>query len=138
MKVLLDTDVLMDVALGRADFGPDSRALLVWCHQTPQAPLIAWHTVLNLYYLLSAARSATFARSFLEGLLEFAAIVSGGTESVRNALGMRISDFEDALQVAAAVSGEAQFIITRNVRDYRNSLIPALSPRAFLLRFVTE
>ncbi|MBA3961405.1 MAG: PIN domain-containing protein [Chthoniobacterales bacterium] len=138
MKVLLDTDVLMDVALGRADFGPDSRALLAWCHQTPQASLIAWHTVSNLFYLLSAARSAAFARSFLEGLLHFATIVSGGTDAVRNALAMRMSDFEDALQVAAAVSGEAQFIITRNVRDYRASLIPALTPRSFLLRFVAE
>lgn len=138
MKLLLDTDVLMDVALGRADFGPDSRALIAWCHHTPEAAIVAWHTVSNLFYLLSAARSASFARAFLEGLLHFTTIASGGTDSVRHALSMRMNDFEDALQVAAAISGAAEFIITRNVRDYRASLIPALTPRSFLSRFVSS
>lgn len=127
----------MDVALGRADFGPASRDLLAWCHHTPETAVIAWHTVSNLFYLLSAARSASFARAFLEGLLQFATVASGGTDSVRHALSMRMNDFEDALQVAAAISGEAEFIITRNARDYRASLIPALTPSSFLSRFAS-
>ncbi len=135
MKILLDTDVLMDVALGRADFGPDSRDMLDWCHQRPGSAVVAWHTVSNLFYLLSAARSAAFARSFLEGLLKFASIPDGGTASVRHALTMPMNDFEDALQVAAAISGEAEFIVTRNVRDYRGSSVPALTPHSFLARF---
>ncbi len=136
MKILLDTDVLMDVALGRTDFGPDSRALIEWCQHTPQAAVVAWHTMSNLFYLLSAARSNSFARSFLGELLDFAAIANGGTEAVRSALTLPMNDFEDALQVAAAISGSAQFIITRNVTDYRASPLPALTPKSFLKRFV--
>lgn len=138
MKVLLDTDVLMDVALGRRVFGPDSRALLEWCQREHQATVVAWHTMSNLFDLLSAARSASFARSFLSGLLKFVTVASGGTESVRHALTMRMTDFEDALQVAAAISANVSFIATRNVADYRGSSIPVLTPAAFLKRFRTE
>jgi predicted nucleic acid-binding protein len=138
LKILLDTDVLMDVALGRADFGPDSRALLEWCEHLPQTGVVAWHTVSNLFYLLRAARSDAFTRSFLANLLNFTAVVSGGTESVRHALHAPMRDFEDALQVAAAVAGQADYIITRNVPDYRGSIVPAMRPREFVIRFVQQ
>ena len=128
----------MDVALGRDVFGPDSRALLEWCQHAPQATVVAWHTMSNLFYLLSAARSPSFARNFLSGLLNFATVASGGTESVRHALAMRIADFEDALQVAAAISSNANMIVTRNVGDYRGSPVPVLTPSAFLKRFATK
>jgi hypothetical protein len=138
LKLLLNTDVLMDVALGRADFGPDSRALIEWCHHTPQSTVVAWHTVSNLFYLLRAARSNSFARAFLADLLHFANVASGGTEGVRRALTMRIADFEDALQVSAAISSNSDFIITRNAADYRGSVIPILTPREFRKRFAPE
>ena len=138
MKILLDTDVLMDVALGREIFGPDSRALLKWCQHQPQSTVVAWHTMSNLFYLLSAARSSSFARTFLGGLLNFATVASGDTESVRRALHTGMADFEDALQVAAAISADARFIVTRNVADFRGSPIPVLTPAAFLKRFPPE
>ena len=43
--------------------------------------------------------------------------------------------FEDALQVAAAMACGAQFVITRNERDFKNSPVPALNPDAFLRRY---
>ncbi len=138
MKILVDTDVLIDIALGRPDFGPDSRAVVDWCEQTPGTAVIAWHTVSNLFYLIRAARSDSFARSFIGDLIKVITVTSGGTEGVRQALAMRRNDLEDALQVAAAISGNADHIITRNTADYRGSVIPALTPREFLKRFVAQ
>jgi hypothetical protein len=134
LKVLLDTDVLMDVALGRADFGPTSRSLVEWCQHRPGTAMVAWHTISNLYYLLRAALGDSFARSFLSDLLDFAGVASGGTEGVRHALNMRMNDFEDALQVAAAIASAADFILTRNIADYRGSVVPVLTPADFLVR----
>jgi PIN domain len=128
----------MDVALGRADFGPDSRALLDWCEQRPQAAVIAWHTVSNLFYLISAERSNSFARSFISELLDFTIVASGGTEAVRQALAMRMTDLEDALQVAAAITAHANYIISRNTADYRSSVVSVLTPRTFLARIPAE
>ena len=128
----------MDVALGRPDFGPDSRAVIDWSERTPGTAVIAWHTVSNLFYLICAARSDLFARSFISDLIKVVTVTSGGTEGVRQALAMRMNDLEDALQVAAAISGKVDHIVTRNTTDYLGSVVPALTPREFLRRFVAQ
>ena len=138
MKILVDTDVLLDVALDRKAFVDESSAVVEWCQQTPGSALIAWHTVSNIYYMLRVARSDTKGRGFVADLLRFTNVSSGGTEAVRQALTMRMDDFEDALQVAAAISGGAHFIITRNVTDYRNSVVQPLTPKEFMLRFASQ
>jgi predicted nucleic acid-binding protein len=138
VKLLLDADVLLDIALNREPFFKESSAVVEWCQEAPQTALIAWHTVSNLYYLLRAARTNAKARSFVSDMLRFANVASGGTEAVRRALTMPMNAFEDALQVAAAISEETQFIITRNVSHYRGSLVPVLTPNEFLRRFVVK
>jgi predicted nucleic acid-binding protein len=138
VKVLLDADVLLDIALNREPFFKESSAVVEWCQEAPQTALIAWHSVSNLYYLLRAARTDAKARNFVSDMLRFANVASGGTEAVRRALTMPMNDFEDALQVAAAISEETQFIITRNVSHYRGSLVPVLTPNEFLRRFVVK
>jgi predicted nucleic acid-binding protein len=134
LKILLDTDVLLDVALDRKAFVDESSAVIEWCQQTPGGGLVAWHTISNVYYILRVARSDAKGREFVADLLAFAGVASGNTESVRQALTMRMSDFEDAMQVAAAMSGNADLIVTRNVLDYRNAVIPAITPREFRTR----
>lgn len=132
MKLSLDADVLLDVALDRSPFADESDAVLQWCQEAPQSALIAWHTVSNVYYLLRAARSDVKARNFIADMLRFAVVASGGTDAVQHALTLPMNDFEDALQVAAAVAGNAEFIVTRNSSHYRRSPLPALTPREFL------
>ena len=51
------------------------------------------------------------------------------------ALDLPMRDFEDALQVAAAMACGAQFIVTRNERDFKASPVPALNPDALLRRY---
>jgi predicted nucleic acid-binding protein len=135
LKILVDTDVLLDVALNRETFVDESSAVLEWCQQTPGGGLIAWHTISNIYYILRVARSDAKGREFVTDLLAFTDVASGDTESVRQALTMRMSDFEDAMQVAAAMSGNADLIVTRNLPDYRHAVIPVTTPREFRARF---
>ena len=54
---------------------------------------------------------------------------------VKEAAEMKWNDFEDAVQAATALRINANYIITRNVKDYRYSRIPALTPKEFLARF---
>jgi predicted nucleic acid-binding protein len=134
VKVLLDADVLLDTALHREPFAADSDRVIRWCQETPQAAMVAWHSISNLYYLLSLALDDSKAREFITDLLRFVAVASGGTSGVRHALTLPLRDFEDALQVAAAISGGAGVIISRNVRDFRRSPLPAVTPSHFLRR----
>ena len=138
MRILVDTDVLLDVALDRKAFVEESSAVVEWCQQTPGGALIAWHTISNIYYILRVARSNAKGREFIADLLSFSAVASGTTQSVRHALTMRIGDFEDAMQVAAAVSGSADLIVTRNVADYRNAVIRAVTPKEFRMQFARK
>ena len=69
---------------------------------------------------------------FLLDLLRFIQIAPTSTDSVRYAAGLPMRDFEDALQVAAAVACGANTIVTRNVRDYARSPVGAVTPTALL------
>jgi predicted nucleic acid-binding protein len=132
VKLLLDADILLDTALDREPFVVQSDSVIRWCQETPQSALVAWHSVSNVYYLLRAARNDAKARNFVADLLHFVVVASGGTPVVRQALILPMSDFEDALQTAAAISANADFIVTRNVQDFRRSPLPALTPSQFL------
>lgn len=127
MKVLFDTDVLLDVALRRPEFFADSARVLSWAEANPGDAAVAWHTLSNLFYLVGPD-----GRDFIRDLLEFVEVASVGTEDMRAALGFPMKDLEDAMQASAALAFAARHIITRNLVDYRQSPVPAIKPAGFL------
>lgn len=128
MKVLVDTDVLLDVALAREPHLDASKRLLQWASDNGDAAIV-WHSLANCAYLLKDG-----GRAFLEKLLTFVEVVPTGTAEARRDLDLPMTDLEDALQAAAALAFEADCIVTRNVKDYRHSPVPALLPKAFLAK----
>ncbi len=129
MRALLDTDLLLDVALHRAEFFESSAAVLHWAESEPGRTAVAWHSIANLSYLLRPD-----ARPFIRELLEFVEVPPTGTDAAVQALEFPMHDLEDALQAAAALAFGASFIVTRNTAYYRRSPVPALSPVDFLKR----
>jgi predicted nucleic acid-binding protein len=135
VKILLDTDVLLDVPLaGPQRHFPDSLALVRWCQNRAGTAQIAWHSLSNIYYLLNRQKTpAPFdVRNYIRNLLKFVAVVPTGTAQAQIALELPLPDFEDALQVSAALHAGADYIITRNLIHYRASPVRALSPGDFL------
>ncbi|MGH9461194.1 MAG: PIN domain-containing protein [Vicinamibacteria bacterium] len=132
MIVLLDTDVLVDVALDRKPHAAPASALVDALERRPGSAFIAWHSVSNFYYLVAPSRGKSSARNFLLELTQFVNVSPTNTESLRFAGGLDMKDFEDALQVAAAVACHAELIATRNVRDYVNSPVRAVAPSALV------
>lgn len=127
MKVLIDSDILLDVALDRAPHAEASGSVLDWAESHPGSAGVAWHTLTNVAYLLKDD-----PRLFLNELLSFALVPQTSTEAARQALKLPVADLEDAFLVVAAMQFEAECIVTRNVKDYRRSPIPALTPEQFL------
>ena len=134
MIVLVDTDVLIDVVLDRAPFADHAAALLDALERGPSRGWLAWHSISNFYYLVSATqgRAATF--TFLDELTQFLDVAPTTRDHLRRALKFELKDFEDAMQVGAATACGADFIATRNVRDFRKSPIPAVTPAQALAR----
>lgn len=131
MIILLDTDVLIDVALNRTPHFEPASAVLLECEKRTVQGFVAWHTLSNLYYLVSAAKESE-ARRFLEELVVFIDVVPTARDDFRYAARLAMRDLEDALQVAAATACGAEVIVTRNVRDYVRSPIRAITPAALL------
>ncbi len=75
------------------------------------------------------------ARAFIGGLLDLIEIGPSSTELARKALALRLNDLEDAMQVVVAEAVAADMIITRNLRDFSGSPVPAIRPEDFLARF---
>lgn len=126
--ILLDTDVLVDVALDREDHADSAARLLDRVENGEVRAAVAWHSMSNLYYLVAPAHGGVLTRDFIVQLVSFVDVAKTGTEEMRYAAGLPLADFEDAMQVAAARACGARWIVTRNLRDYTRSPIPAISP----------
>jgi predicted nucleic acid-binding protein len=128
VKALIDTDVLLDVALAREPYAQASASVLRWAESGGSAA-VAWHSLTHCAYLLKGG-----GRPFLQMLLQVVDVAAVGGADARRALQLPMSDIDDAFQAAAALAWGADAIVTRNVRDYRHSPVLALSPEAFIKR----
>ena len=126
MKVLVDTDVLLDVALNRKPFADSSAAVLRWAETGGQAA-IAWHSISNCAYLLE-----NDGREFLKNLLTIVSVTETGKKDAVLAIGLPMPDLEDAMQVVSAKSWGADVIVTRNMADFKKSPVKAINPIEFL------
>ena len=132
MIVLVDTDVLIDLALNRAPHAEPAARLLDVLEKRPGTAFVAWHSLANFYYLVSPSRGKQPAKDFLVDLARFVGVAPTTTDSLLYAGQLDMPDFEDAMQVAAALACRAGLIATRNVRHYKRSPIRAAEPPAVL------
>jgi len=95
------------------------------------AGAVAFHTVANLFYYYGKT-AAPFLR---ERLLVDMAVLGASSATIQDVLRWGMADLEDALQAAAATTAGASFIVTRNVKDFKFSRVPALAPGDFIERF---
>ncbi len=126
--ILIDTDVLIDVALDRQPFSGAASELLDRLQTGPRRAFVAWHTLSSFCYLVAPSRGESDVRDFITELTRFVAVAECGTDAIAYAARLDMTDFEDAMQVAAARACGAGFVVTRNTRDFRRSPIPAVTP----------
>ena len=126
--ILLDTDVIIDIALDRPPHSDPAAELLDRIEHGAETAYIAWHSMSNLYYVVTPALGGVSARDFIVELTRFVAVATTDTEGIRYAAELPMKDFENAMQVAAARACGARHIVTRNVHDYERSPIRAVTP----------
>ena len=114
MNVLIDTDVLIDLALGRKPHDEPAAHLVDALERRRASGFLAWHSASKFYYLVAPKRGNDAARTFLLDLAQFVEVAPTTTESLRQAGRLKLRDFEDAMQVAAAIACGADLIATRN------------------------
>jgi predicted nucleic acid-binding protein len=131
-RVLLDSDVILDVFLQRDPFQAGSSRVLNRVSRGEIEAFIAAHTVLNVVYVAGRDLGRQEALRRMRRLLERAKVAEVNDSIVRSAMGSPISDFEDAVAHAAAVQAGARLIVTRNFRDFKLGILPVATPDMFL------
>jgi predicted nucleic acid-binding protein len=135
--VLVDTNVLIDLALDRTPFAQPAADLLDALEKKPGTAFVAWHSLSNFYYLVAPSRGKSQTKDFLLDLARFVHVAPTTTESLLYAGALALNDFEDAMQVAAAVACRANVIATRNLQDFARSPIRAAEPQAVLAELLS-
>jgi len=132
MRALVDTNIFLDVLLAREGLTEESQRVLDWFEENPGDGWIAWHTLANLYYIGSKMVGRAVALDAIDEILSTFEVSPVASTDARRARNLGIDDFEDALQASAAISARAECIVTRNIRDFLQSPIPAVPPQSFL------
>ncbi|MFN0126368.1 MAG: type II toxin-antitoxin system VapC family toxin [Verrucomicrobiales bacterium] len=132
-RILLDTNVVLDVLAARVPFLDDSRSVWELCEGGVVDGWISAITFNNVFYVLRKFSNLTSARRHLRDLRRVFQVAPVNAGLIDSALASSQSDFEDALQYGNAISIKAKFLITRNTRDFpKTGPVSILSPRAYL------
>ncbi len=132
MRVLVDTNVVLDVLLGRKPFVDKAARVFGLVERGQVEGLLCATTVTTLDYLLAQTLSRPESTETIRRLLGIFEIAPVTRLVLEEALRSRIADFEDAVLEQAGRLAGADAIVTRNTRDFRNSIIKALEPDELL------
>lgn len=132
MKLLLDTNVVLDVLAAREPFLKASAQTLALVEQGKVKGFIAAHSVTTIHYLLSKHLSRKRAQAAIVQLLNVLQVAPVDQGVILQALSLGWPDFEDAVQAAAALNVKATHLITRNPRDFKTLPIEVLTPEEYL------
>ena len=129
---LIDLNVLLDVLQKREPHYRASAAVLELIVEGRVAGALPVHAVTTVHYIVRKYQEAGKADEAVDWLLRhFHILAAGHTELLRaRVLGWR--DFEDAVVAAVAASNGCEAIVTRNVKDFATSPVPALTPDEYL------
>jgi putative cofactor-binding repeat protein len=136
MKILIDANIVLDVLLERQPFYIAGAQVLGLSKGGIELFLSA-STITDIYYIIRRERkSKETAVASVKNILASVDIAAVTGNTIRRAIGLEWSDFEDAVQYAAGENIAVDYIVTRNTSDFASSAIPALTPDA-LLKIVT-
>jgi len=132
-NILIDTDVILDFFFDRKPFSDYSAQILTMCETKLINGFVTPVICSNLYYLLRQTAQHGKVIDKLKLLLSITDVLVMDREVVFQALNSGFSDFEDALQNFSAIKpGNIEAIISRNIKDYKNSSIGAMTPENYL------
>lgn len=134
MKVLIDTNVILDVLCNRSEFVEDSSRVWKYCEVNQIEGYISALSVPNIVYILRKELTPQKTQQLIQQILMIFEVIDLKSSDLKNAAEMLSSDFEDAVQICCANRIKADYIVTRNIRDFKESKVPALKPSEFLER----
>jgi len=132
-KLLVDTNIVLDLLAKREPFYKSAAHIFSLADKNKLKLSISTLTFANTNYVLSRLKSASEAREILRRFRVLVSIVSLNDKIIDLALNdSNFGDFEDGLQYYSAIENNLDIIITRDLKDFKGSKLPVMTPDGYL------
>lgn len=132
-KVLVDLKIILDF-LNKRNFHLQAARLINMCIEQELEGYVCAHEITTLsYFLLKEQKNRTKVMKTITALLDFLTVIPIGEVILRDSLLSSINDYEDAVIEVSSMRNNIDFIISRNISDFKSSRIPAITPEQFFL-----
>ncbi|MBL7112705.1 MAG: PIN domain-containing protein [Bacteroidales bacterium] len=133
INIFIDTDVILDFLTDRRPFSTEATSIFTLIDQNKIKGYTSSLTYSNLYYVLRKYSTHKKVILKLEELSKFVDILKVDEQIIKSALSSDFKDFEDAIQCfSAQKEKKIDVIITRNIKDYKESELPVMTPGTFI------
>lgn len=134
MKILVDTNIVLDVMLKREPFYKSSLEILGLTKRDDVEEYVSASAITDIYYLAyRQLRDKEVVKNLMKKLLTVVSVASVSEQEIENALSLEWNDFEDSVQYSVAFLQEMEGIVTRNPNDYKEAKIKIWKPEELLL-----
>lgn len=132
MRVLFDTNIVLDFLLERELFLPEALALFTAHDEKKIDAFVSAITPVNIFYIIRKEAGLQKAVEAVTAILDTLGVCFFDKKILQDAAQLPVTDYEDAVQIAAAIAANLDVIVTRDLKDYKNSPLLVYSPSDFL------
>ncbi len=136
MKIMFDTNIILDHLLARSSFASQAEALFSAVELGQLQGVISATTITTIFYLTSKVLGQAAARKTVGQLLQLFEVASVNRSVLDQALNNGFSDFEDAVLYQSGIQAGINGIVTRDIKGYKKSTLPIYTPAELLKSFV--
>ncbi len=136
MRLFLDTNILIDIVANREPWVKEALVLVQLASMRRLTMVAADYSFINIAYITRKLFDKGELYKLLQDLRDYIEVAEVGDVIIAEALNEQWKDFEDCVQSKVAAREKADYIITRNEKDFLQSSVPAVSPRSFLESFL--
>ena len=134
MKVMIDTNIILDVLLDREPFAENSSKILTLCEKNILNGIISASSITDIFYIVRKyLHSTEETYNVIDQILKIVNICDVTELNVKKAFSEHSKDFEDCLLAVCAKSNQCSCIITRNKKDYLDFDILTYTPDEYLV-----
>jgi predicted nucleic acid-binding protein len=131
-KILVDTNIVLDLLAKRESFFIEAQELFTLSDKKKIKLFVSSLTFANTYYVLSQSLKIENARKILRKFKVLVEVLPMDDKIIDLSLDSEFNDFEDAIQYYSAIENDLDLIITRNLKDFKQSKIPVLTAKDYL------
>jgi len=132
LRVIVDTNVVLDVLLDREPFVKAAVDVFCLVEESRIDAFLCATTITTIDYLLTQSLPASKARDTLRRLISLFEITTVNRPVIERAIGSKIRDFEDAVLVESGQMAGVDSVVTRNTKDFAGSVLKVFDPNEFL------